>query len=332
MRSIKKVFKGVILPLLVIVFVAVSCKKDNENNSSISNERIIERITYGNEDPFRKVVYAYEGDKISMMESYLYFTDPGWVLAAKTEFDYPQTGMTIITGFMPNEENEWVPIFKYEMLHVEDLLVENVFYSYSEDFHEWLPQSKSTWAYTSGLLENYEMLFYDNGWTEHSRVEFENNGEEITGIKKYSKLDNNWYQHANAEISYKDGLMDEVMNYDWTGDDWQFASKYDYAYSGKLVKEHICYHRDELTDSLVQFYYHEFDYTSSRNISHHAYLFDEDLNEDYFTYEKGEGNYDQVLGALSFLSYYPTFEPIAVIGGDEFLMFSFPVKFFPESP
>lgn len=199
--------------------------------------------------------------------------DDSWQASGKTEAVFSGENLIEVSWY-PSVYP--LPKLKRTIEYEEDLPVSSIHYELRDGQLEKM--NKQEYLYNDGVLYRRNLYLYDSGaWN----------------LKRYLALD------------YTNNLVDEIRDYRLVDNEWKVDNKYCYYYENQRIVKLDAYSTHFLTDTLSYDYTIEYRYNENENLEWSGYQRDGTVSDTYFTYEAGNGNHLQTLGAISRILNFP---------------------------
>jgi hypothetical protein len=279
-----------LLPLLLLV----TCKKDNSENSG-NGYRIIKTTTSLEGMETGSTVYDYQEDKMSMTHGY--YDDKE---LSRSEITYPdQNTITMLTS--DYYDSIWHESYKmvYKLAGNQVTEIDE----YGTDHGTLELSGKETLIYTDGNLVAFIRYSFDSGnWVPVEKTEYFYNGTQLYQSVSYGySYAEVWLQREKIVIDYQGNQVDTIHYYDYEDGSFIEDGKIGFTYAGELITKYTLYslHNGTWTDDgSVQYTY------DSHNNLVSIYSADADeLDKIEYQYERGNGNYSQLINYYSYYLY-----------------------------
>jgi hypothetical protein len=284
MKSNSILTKASLLFSLLIVVLLVTCKKDNTNLSS--DYRIIKEIYYYDQVQFDSVSYNYEDNKMSAILGY----NNDGEETSMVSIDYPGND-SIIMVFSYYMDTSMVVTSK-KVIKLDGSHVTEVIY-YEADDILWKPSSKLTFSYENDKMVEFVEYDYQSGdWMTNDKTVYEYNGTKHSQSTSY-KYANGWQTDENMVFTYIGNNVDYVLGYVYNDGTVIETYKIGFSYEGDLMKLSTYYWNDN--GSWIAGVSSLYTYDAYKNLESYSFPIDELTYKVEYEYEKGSGNYMQLL-------------------------------------
>ncbi len=285
MRSNKILAKASLLFLLLPVLLLLTCNKDDGDNSG-DGYRIIKSIYYYDEIQSDSMSYDYEDNKMTAIRGY----NNDGEESSRVSIDYPDTD-SIVMVFSYYMDTSMVVAAK-KVLKLDGSDVTEVIYYESDDIL-WKPSSKLTFSYEKDNM--VEFIEYDDqsgDWMPNVKTVYEYEGTKHSQTTMYEYA-NGWQIWEKLVFTYIGNNVDYVLGYVYNDGSVIETYKTGFSYEGDLMKACTDYWNDNgswiATGSIL------YTYDSYNNLESFAFPIDELTYKVEYEYEKGSGNYMQLL-------------------------------------
>ena len=285
--------------LILITILWVSCKKDEEKQTTNKNSHRIKEEIYHSSGTQYKTVYGYTNEKISQTVNYRQ-DSTNWLESGKSEYLYEDNKIT--ETYYQYKNGNWTSAYQVISTFSNNNLIETQSLKFATD--GWQPYYKQTFSYSEGKLVSEKYGEYTEGvWTPYSSVEIVYSGNRCTGYLGYS-----YSQNVQGELTYKGDfifsgnniseLIISLKNEDST---WRNDQKSVYEYSNnKLISVKDYEWNSALNEWKTEVWASNlYVYNSDNYLSRHTYTLPAggiDYSFDYI-YEEGHGNGEALLNS-----------------------------------
>jgi hypothetical protein len=173
--------------------------------------KIIISEYYGDDvDPFRKVEFIVDNDKI--LEALLYTNDYGELkLVSETVYSYSWSGDIIKAEYYSSYNGEWILRQMKELIYTNNLISEYMEYSYDFEGNVSLVD-KEGFSYESDRLVEWIDYDYEYGsWENYLKIEYNYSGVLISDVSNFLFENNEWKYNQTYYYFYNDNgvLLEE---------------------------------------------------------------------------------------------------------------------------
>jgi hypothetical protein len=285
MKSYDILKKASFIFFLLPVLLLVTCNKDDSENSG-NGYRIIKAIYYYDQVQFDSMSYDYKDDKISAMRGY----NENGEETSRVSIDYPDID-SIVMVFSYYMDTSMIVEAK-KVLKLDGGHVTEVIYYDLEDIL-WKPSSRLTFSYENdNMVEFIEYDYQPGDWMPNDKTVYEYDGTKHSQTTWY-KYANGWQTREKLVFTYIGNTVDYVLGYVYNDGSVIETYKTGFSYEGDLMKAYTDYLNDNgswiATGSIL------YTYDSYNNLESYSFPIDELIYKVEYEYEKGSGNYMQVL-------------------------------------
>jgi hypothetical protein len=287
--------KASLLFLLLPVFLLVTCKKDDNENSG-NGYRIIKTVYSMEGVQDDSTLYEYQGDKLSLVRVYI----DGYEFE-RMEITYPEinTMEKLVSYF---HDSTWYVDYKYVYIFDGNQVIEVDFYGMSTG--TLVLSGKTTISYNHGNLAELISYYYESGkWAPVDSTVYAYDGTNQYQSVLYRYFNEEWQESEKYVILYQGNQADTLHYYDYENGSFMEVSKVGFTYQGELMSEYTAYSYDNGTwkdEGSVQY-----TYDSHNNLASATLQDGESTDKVEYYYEQGNGNYDQIMVYYSFNSLIP---------------------------
>ncbi len=273
--------------LISISLIFNACKKEETNTTY----RITNRISYHNGEKWKKMIYEYDNNKIVESKWHIHNQNGDWEENSKSIYEYPEKNTIIEINYW-YINNLWERSVKIVSTYEGGKNTERVIYRYNEN--EWGEKMKHTWKYTNEKVSEYYFYTYNNNdWDVIGKEEAVYDDSNLLEVKKYNYVDGIEENNYKTIFTYDGGEVENKISYNYKSGYWEKSWKNSFEYSSGNVTHTSLYDYD--AGSWKQFGTVTYEYDENGNYINREEIYIGDIYHDNINYEKGSGNYKDLV-------------------------------------